>query len=291
MNIKTNDMTKAEIKEILIKDLCPRIPYWVRVQYRKDGCDYILQDLNVRGNAEIYDAENDRGFCVDVTDLVPYLQPLKNLRPTNTLERDEIDDGVFSSGFNELQMMIYDGSGRFIVGDEENTKVLECCSKMTAWMNEHNFDHNGLIEKGLAIAADAVKYVKPLSDSEKADIITDLCSRLPHGVEVWVYEVNCHDQKEAFSQGFVGGYAENILQDFTIDEIITWMDEGSIIKPYLRPLYTMDDHEANVAKNLKEESETKYIDWLNINHFDYRGLIERGLALHANEQMYLKIVG
>ena len=28
------------------------------------------------------------------------------------------------------------------------------------------------------------------------------------------------------------------------------------------------------------------IDWLNAHHFDYRGLIEKGLALKAKEGMY-----
>jgi hypothetical protein len=30
----------------------------------------------------------------------------------------------------------------------------------------------------------------------------------------------------------------------------------------------------------------KYIDWLNEHYFDYRGLIERGLAIEAPEGMY-----
>jgi hypothetical protein len=29
-----------------------------------------------------------------------------------------------------------------------------------------------------------------------------------------------------------------------------------------------------------------YVDWLNAHHFDYRGLIEKGLALEAPEGMY-----
>ena len=28
------------------------------------------------------------------------------------------------------------------------------------------------------------------------------------------------------------------------------------------------------------------LDWYNKNHFDYRGLIEKGLALEATEEMY-----
>jgi len=35
-----------------------------------------------------------------------------------------------------------------------------------------------------------------------------------------------------------------------------------------------------------EDSIPKYIDWLNASHFDYRGLIEKGLALEAPEGMY-----
>lgn len=40
--------------------------------------------------------------------------------------------------------------------------------------------------------------------------------------------------------------------------------------------------------NIRCSSEicTKLIDWLNIHHFDYRYLIERGLALEAPEGMY-----
>ena len=33
-------------------------------------------------------------------------------------------------------------------------------------------------------------------------------------------------------------------------------------------------------------SATEYVDWLNANHFDYRGLIEKGIALEAPEGMY-----
>jgi hypothetical protein len=35
-----------------------------------------------------------------------------------------------------------------------------------------------------------------------------------------------------------------------------------------------------------EHDINSYIDWLNKHHFDYRGLIEKGLALEAPEGMY-----
>ena len=46
-----------------------------------------------------------------------------------------------------------------------------------------------------------------------------------------------------------------------------------------RPDYIVDlDDEGDGLNNL--------YDWLNAHHFDYRGLIEKGLALEAPEGMY-----
>ncbi len=68
-------------------------------------------------------------------------------------------------------------------------------------------------------------------------------------------------------------------------------------KPYLRPMSSMTEDEkiewdAEYAYNSKsyeyEEYLSKMIDWLNAHHLDYRGLIEKGLALEAPEGMYKK---
>ena len=69
------------------------------------------------------------------------------------------------------------------------------------------------------------------------------------------------------------------------------------IKPYLRPMSSMTGAEVLEYISLKEniiaiDDITYYfetyesIDWLNKHHFDYRGLIEKGLALKALEGMY-----
>lgn len=72
------------------------------------------------------------------------------------------------------------------------------------------------------------------------------------------------------------------------------------IKPYLRPLSSMTDEERDefrnvggiMAHNLQHDSwalsafTPEAYDWLNAYHFDYRGLIEKGLALEAPEGMY-----
>ena len=38
--------------------------------------------------------------------------------------------------------------------------------------------------------------------------------------------------------------------------------------------------------NKVELSDFRRIDWLNAHHFDYRGLIEKGLALEMPKDMY-----
>lgn len=39
-------------------------------------------------------------------------------------------------------------------------------------------------------------------------------------------------------------------------------------------------------KKVYRETFYEYTDYLNAHHFDYRGLIEKGLALEAPEDMY-----
>lgn len=41
-----------------------------------------------------------------------------------------------------------------------------------------------------------------------------------------------------------------------------------------------------INEKLTLQDETKMFDWLNAHHFDYRGLIEKGLALEAPEGIY-----
>ena len=70
------------------------------------------------------------------------------------------------------------------------------------------------------------------------------------------------------------------------------------IKPYLRPMSSMTEDEikefiliADTVLWLGDKRSTcilslKQMDWLNAHHFDYRGLIPKGLALEAPEGMY-----
>ena len=88
-----------------------------------------------------------------------------------------------------------------------------------------------------------------------------------------------------------------INSDNTIDATLGFgglshFRDGSInIMPYLRPMSNMTEEEKKVYKEISvclcgEIVAKTMIDWLNEHHFDYRGLIEKGLALEAPEGMY-----
>ena len=46
---------------------------------------------------------------------------------------------------------------------------------------------------------------------------------------------------------------------------------------------------ADFSEHTEYSWTAKTIDWLNANHFDYRGLIPKGLAIEAKEGMYNEI--
>lgn len=118
-------------------------------------------------------------------------------------------------------------------------------------------------------------------------LLKDLCTRLS-------YEVMCN----------IGLNFPLPLQQIFIDEVdgilLDFYKDGknyqvylSEVKPYLRPMSSMTEEEIEEYKHLLNKytasnptSAISMIDWLNAHHFDYRGLIEKGLALPAPEGMY-----
>ena len=66
----------------------------------------------------------------------------------------------------------------------------------------------------------------------------------------------------------------------------------SEIKPYLRSMSSMTEEEEKEyfdkwgVLGTDDFDNYKIVDWLNSHHFDYRGLIGKGLALEAPDGMY-----
>ena len=114
----------------------------------------------------------------------------------------------------------------------------------------------------------------------KEKLIRDLCARLPYDVKV------LYDNK-VFSIDYVSSIHEEIKLDTRDNYTINVSD----VKPYLFPLSSMTEEQKMFLKQQNwciaistsgtVETTVEGIDWLNKNHFDFRGLIEESLALDA----------
>ena len=134
-----------------------------------------------------------------------------------------------------------------------------------------------------------------MTTEEKQLLLKDLCGRLPYGV-IQVFEDN--EYPPCAIIGYDG-------EDFIDEE--GWTHRLGEFKPYLRPMSSMTEEErdelytamdwygeidenGNVYTKGQEkvyrETFYEYTDWLISHHFDFHGLIEKGLALEAPEGMY-----
>lgn len=135
---------KQEDKQLLLKDLCSRLPYGVKVKYlywdENKGCEYpvpmILDDINsdgyIRFHGDIAEGEG-RGM---LTQYLPYLRPMSSMTEEEKEEYCDLQDKFLCSS----QYPVTDAYELF------------------DWLNEHHFDYRGLIEKGLALEAKEGMY-------------------------------------------------------------------------------------------------------------------------------------
>lgn len=138
-----------------------------------------------------------------------------------------------------------------------------------------------------------------MTTEEKQLLLKDLSARLPYGVEVQ-YKGNRYDLTEMHKDGrtYLGSY-NSIYGDWHCS-----LEFEDYPKPYLRPMSSMTEKEKKAFDKFvcidefawNGDTEKGYpnqaiimsdgIDWLLSHHFDYRDLIEKGLALKAPEDMY-----
>ena len=152
-----------------------------------------------------------------------------------------------------------------------------------------------------------------MTQEQKDLLLKDLCARLPYGVKVQIdLQSNiyppmickvCNIEFAEIGGSFIG---VEVLSDSYSEY------REFLCKPYLFPLSSMTEEQANELFNLfgislldsvgrdyikinectgitfflnkgfdVETHLDKLMNWLNTNHFDYRGLIPMGLAINA----------
>lgn len=113
-----------------------------------------------------------------------------------------------------------------------------------------------------------------MTQEDKQILLVDLSARLPYRVKG-----NYQNSDDA------------LLRKITI--MYRYLEPNGMvmtgdIKPYLFPLSSMNEEQKENYNNffihslrglLTPQDSIELFDWLNKNHFDYRGLIEKGLAI------------
>ena len=119
-----------------------------------------------------------------------------------------------------------------------------------------------------------------MTQEEKQLLLVDLCARLPYGVMIEITS----------DGGMVEASYDMRLDAGLLADLLHSEDN---FKPYLRPKSSMTEEEKKELNNVLEfqyysddSCMCESTDWLNEHHFDYRGLIEKRLALEAPEGMY-----
>ena len=144
-----------------------------------------------------------------------------------------------------------------------------------------------------------------MTEENRKLLLVDLCGRLPYGVVV-----NYNGLLQPLF-GIEPTQHFQIILDNALDGehnglVYVSLDVGENPKPYLRPLSSMTKEELHEVQEIlgkgveiREDfilsidssmNSFTYLelqavfDWLNAHYFDYRGLIEKGLAIEVTEE-------
>ncbi|MBO7211866.1 MAG: hypothetical protein J6V44_12785 [Methanobrevibacter sp.] len=115
-------------------------------------------------------------------------------------------------------------------------------------------------------------------------LFTDICARLKYNIKAKYQCFHIHSVQGLTNGGLV------ILRDET-DKLIT--TDVKSIRLFLFPLSSMTEEQSKELEEIDPEfyslickdgniyvsMDIRGYDWLNKNHFDYRGLIDKGLAI------------
>ena len=134
-------MTKEQ-KDLLMKDLCSRLPYKVKAQIpdKHGGYTAIIENIDIEGY--IVDSE---GYLTEIEWVKPYLFPFSSMTEEQKIEC-----------FKGTPLEIDKYGGVAVKDDFYGNSLytdLEIYLEVIDWLNKHHFDYRGLIEKSLALDA------------------------------------------------------------------------------------------------------------------------------------------
>ena len=140
-NNNKTDMTQED-KDLLLQDLCARLPYDVMINY--DGHIYVLNEIDSACKDIDYITvriqDKNRQQCAEsvlIEDIKPYLRPMSSMTEEEKKE------------YQSLCVIYGDHDA-----DDNVTYYYFDTIESFDWLNAHHFDYRGLIDKGLALSTE-----------------------------------------------------------------------------------------------------------------------------------------
>lgn len=132
-----------EDKEILLKDICARLPYSVKAKYY--GAEEERECIDVIEGVYPFDNEIAIGqYGLKVEAIKPYLFPL------SSMTKEQKKEYASLVWFNSIPDVLR----------SEDAVILEEVPMLTDFYHKNHFDYRGLIPKGLAIDATGLNIYK-----------------------------------------------------------------------------------------------------------------------------------
>ena len=142
-----------------------------------------------------------------------------------------------------------------------------------------------------------------MTQEDKELMLKDICARLPYGVMVGYSGKDNPDTLDKIGKVIYVDTRFGTIQMQDGSGTLYGLSPSEFIKPYLRPMLSMTPEEKEELEHImgesvivinEEFSDFSYTediyqwnnlygatDWLNAHRFDYRGLIQKGLALEV----------
>lgn len=154
---------KKEDRELLIKELCGRLPYGVKIALKNNG-GYHHENIAKKGDVTIDELKGFSGTYfsifhknpnewdwydddIDVEDIKPYLFPISSMTEEQKKEISKRYNLHTCYGFIEITDHT---CGCY---EDDNSCHLQDYLWLVDWFNKNHFDYRGLIQKGIAIDA------------------------------------------------------------------------------------------------------------------------------------------
>lgn len=122
-----------------------------------------------------------------------------------------------------------------------------------------------------------------MTQEDKELLLKDLCARLPYGVRIFVSGDDFDNYQYPYLLTAISKFGQDIFCKI-YSPIYTPLGCPGVenVKPYLFPLSTISNRTLEIFDEWSDSKTSHVImEFFNSHHIDYRGLIEKELAIDA----------